>query len=105
MNNRLIILFLITILCNFPMAYIQAQTKKSVNVGVVYDGIADGTDELFDGLRNELTTLLGSKYNIQLPGDKILDAGWSAANADAHYDRLVQDRDVDNGSRESQTER
>jgi len=75
MNNRLILLFLITILYNFPIGDLHPQSKRDVNIGVVYDGIADGTDELFDGLRNELTTLLGSKYNIQLPGDKILDSG------------------------------
>ncbi len=95
MNNRLILLFLITILCNYPMADIATQTKKNVKIGVVYDGRVDGTDELFDGLKNELTTLLGSKYNIHFPDDKILDADWSAANADAHYDCLVQNRDVD----------
>ena len=95
MNNRLILLFLITISFNLPSGDLQPQSKRDVNIGVVYDGIADGTDELFDGLRNELTTLLGSKYNIQIPGDKILDAGWSAANAVAHYDRLVQEPDVD----------
>ena len=95
MNNRLILLFLITILCNFPMADIQAQTKKSVNIGVVYDGIAGEADELFNGLKNELETLLGSKYNIQLPDNKALASDWSPENASANYDRLTRDRNVD----------
>ncbi len=94
MNNKRILLFSLIILFNLAVD-IQSQSKRDVNIGIVYDGIAVGTEEFFNGLKNELTTLLGSKYNIQLPEAKVLDAGWSAVNASANYDRLAQDRDVD----------
>ena len=94
MNNKRILLFSLIILFNLTVD-IQSQSKRYMNIGIVYDGIAVGTEEFFNGLKNELTILLGSMYNIQLPEAKVLDTGWSAVNASANYDRLAQDRDVD----------
>ena len=95
MNSKRILVVLATVLLSSHGVSAQSESKQDVTVGVVYDGIAEGTDEFFDGLRNDLTTLLGSKYSIQIPADKALDAGWSAETASAHYHRLAQDTDVE----------
>ncbi len=78
-----------------PTQDILAESKNDVTIGIVHDGLARHPDVFFGDLENELTALLGSRYNVQLPPDRILDAEWSAENATAYYARLMEDRQVD----------
>ena len=95
MNDRWLCIFGVFFLLTLSPQEITAQSEKDIQVGILVDGEQLRTGELIAKLRDEFETLLGSKYNIQIPSAKILDAGWTAANASANYDRLAQDRDVD----------
>jgi len=90
-------LFILCIIFLFSQSFQQnwAQNKKAVTIGIVHDGLAISLDTFLENLNNELLTLLGSKYNVQIPADKILDADWSAKNASVCYNRLNQDSQVD----------
>ena len=90
-------LFILCIIFLFSLSVQQtwAQNKKVVTIGIVHDGLAIGSDTFLENLNNELLTLLGSKYNVQIPVDKILDANWSADNAVSHYGQLNNDCTVD----------
>ena len=82
MNNRWhFFCFLILFLISFSTSNVSAQSKKEVNIGIVHDGVLDSSGVVFDKLKNELTTLLGAKYKIQIPVGKILEADWSSERA------------------------
>ncbi|MGA1871852.1 MAG: ABC transporter substrate binding protein [bacterium] len=99
MNNKIVYLFIIILLCALPsIQNIQAQSKqdkKEVNIGIVIDGKLGHFDKLLDNLKKELTILLGSKFSIHIHENKILSANWSAENVGSNYDRLVEDKHVD----------
>jgi len=92
LNIRLLASIIILIL---GTKILSAQNKPTITIGILTDGNKQGTGAVAPKLKDELNSILGSKYDIQIPQDKILDAVWSAANASANYDRLVQDPDVD----------
>jgi outer membrane protein TolC/ABC-type uncharacterized transport system substrate-binding protein len=46
-------------------------------------------------LREELSLLLGAKYNIQLLPEKVLVADWSISTSQTRYQQLIDDPDVD----------
>ncbi|MEN8264420.1 MAG: ABC transporter substrate binding protein [Nitrospirota bacterium] len=91
MKHLFIIFFIFVLL----IPKVQAQDRNSVTLGMLFDGESSRSQEFINELRNELAMLLGSKYDIQVPTEKILRAGWSADTANANYDRLVKDRQVD----------
>ena len=95
MNSKRILVFLALVFLEASGATAQSRIGEGVTVGVVYDGKTRGTDEFFARLRQDLTNLLGSRYDIQIPTEKTLDASWSAETARAHYARLSQDPNVD----------
>lgn len=95
MNNmRVLIVFAIAFLAATGAAA-QTESGRNVVIGVVIEGQNAGADEFMRELREDLTSLLGSKYELQIYADKALDADWSAETATRHYTRLVQDADVD----------
>jgi len=95
MSKKPLYILCIIFLFSLSVQQIRAQNKKVVTIGIVHDGLAISSDTFLENLNNELLTLLGSKYNVQIPADKILDANWSADNAAAHYGQLNKDRTVD----------
>ena len=58
-----------------------AQAKQNVDIGIVIDGVIEGAAENLTILKGELSSLLGSKYNVRIAADNVLNAGWSADNA------------------------
>lgn len=91
MKNLFILFFIFVLLT--PNVY--AQDRKSVTIGILHDGTSSRSQNFINKLNNELTTLLGSRYDIQVPENRILSAGWSADNVAAKYEILMKDRQVD----------
>ena len=94
MKKKWLYFFCVLLLMFVSIQKSYGQPKRNVNIGVVHDGFGNA-DALLAKLQNELFSLMGSKYDILIPADKTLNAAWSAANVSAHYDRLVNDRQVD----------
>jgi len=95
MSKKPLFILCIIFLCSLSAQQIWAQNKKVVTIGIIHDGLGENGGNLLENLNNEFQALLGSKYNVQIPADKILDAKWSAENAAAHYNQLILDRNVD----------
>lgn len=96
MGNRLCLSFLmVVILVVSTVPCIASDAKKSVTVGVLLDGKSTRGDEFVGLLASELKQLLGSRYVIDVPVEKILEAGWSGQVAGINYAKLVKDPDVD----------
>ena len=91
MKHLFIVIFIFVLL--IPNA--SSQDRASVTIGILHDGASSHLEEFIDKLNIELSTLLGSAYEIQVPEDKILSARWSAGIADANYENLIKDRQVD----------
>jgi len=73
----------------------NAWAKKQIEIGVLLDGNGTQQQSLIKALRKELSSLLGSKYDIRLSDKKIFFAGWSSSQSKRYYDRLVKDKAVD----------
>ena len=73
----------------------EAFAAKKVLVGVLMDGVTPHQQGLLENLRHELLTVLGTKYDINLPNDKALSANWDLDRVENNYSQLLNDDDVD----------
>ncbi len=69
--------------------------KEGIQIGMLVDGRGDQQQVFIGKLRQELSSLLGSKYQIGIPEGKILFSNWSASQSINNYSLLTKDRDVD----------
>jgi len=95
MNNKLLFIFTISFLFILASEKNQGQDKKDLTIGIIQDGFIDSSARYLENLNNELRQLLGSKYNIQIPLNNILDANWSAEKAAVYYKQLSESQSVD----------
>jgi ABC-type uncharacterized transport system substrate-binding protein len=95
MSKLLLYIFSIILLFSLSINTSSAQDKKNITIGVLHDGLGEASDIMLENLNRELLALLGSKYNIQIPLNKILDAKWSSENAAEHFNQLNQNPEVD----------
>jgi len=95
MQKKICFIFMIIFLLNLNVQKLDAKDKNTIEIGIVHDGLVENSGRFLENLNNEIISLLGSKYTIQIPVDKILDANWSADKAAAYYDQLNEDRSVD----------
>lgn len=90
LNNRfcvsaIAILFLVL----FTAGPVAARTQ--VSIGMVIDGHTRDSQAFISSLQSELTSLLGSKYTLQIADKDVLSADWSAEKAKRLYLQLVED--------------
>jgi outer membrane protein len=95
MNKRILAVFSTLIVVGLSLQMAWAQAKQNVDIGIVIDGVIEGAAENLAILKGELSSLLGSKYNVRIAADNVLNAGWSADNALAYYKQLQRNRNVD----------
>ena len=96
LKNLFILIAIFTSL--FFLQIIQPQVTdaaEEVKIGILFDIQKEDTREFIDQLRQEVTSLLGSKYNIIIPSKKIKTASWSRQNILKMYKGLVADESVD----------
>ncbi|RZB33865.1 MAG: hypothetical protein SRB2_03258 [Desulfobacteraceae bacterium Eth-SRB2] len=82
----------------FFLQIIQPQVTdaaEEVKIGILFDIQKEDTREFIDRLRQEVTSLLGSKYDITIPAKKIKIASWSRQSILKEYKGLVADDGVD----------
>ena len=75
-----------------PMAVGAAE---EVSLGILFDNKKEDTRKFVDQLRQEVISLLGSKYDITIPSEKIKTASWSSQSILKEYEALVADDGVD----------
>jgi len=92
-RNRFLVTFLL--LCWLPYFGSAAFAAKKVVIGVLVDGAIPHQHALLKSLRHELSTLLGSKYDINVPEGKVLSASWTLDGAKNNYLKLKNDDDVE----------
>lgn len=68
---------------------------EKVQIGILFDIQKEDTREFIDLLRQEVTSLLGNKYDITIPAKKIKTASWSRQRILKEYKGLVADDGVD----------
>lgn len=74
----------------------EAQRRpKTVTVGVVLDGAAEGERILFDAMKAQLIKAAADSYAIEFPADKVLPGDFDAAKIRAALDRLLGDPRID----------
>lgn len=88
-------LAIVALLCWSPFICTQAFAEKRVLVGVLMDGVTPDQQDLLNNLRHELFTVLGTKYEIKLPNDKVLSANWDLDRVENNYSQLMNDAEVD----------
>ena len=90
----LLILFLSFLLFQIIQAKISCAAEE-VKIGILFDIQKEDTREFIDKLRQEVTSLLGSKYDITIPLDKVKTASWHSQDILKEYKGLVADDGVD----------
>jgi outer membrane protein TolC/ABC-type uncharacterized transport system substrate-binding protein len=93
MNKKFFLLLSLIFYLSFQVS--NAQSLIEVTVGIVHDGFNESSTKFLENLNYELQTLLGSKYQIRIPEDKILNANWSAQNTERYYNELINDENID----------
>ncbi|MBW2592640.1 MAG: TolC family protein [Deltaproteobacteria bacterium] len=96
LRNRFILIGIFTSL--FFLQIIQPEltdAAEEVKIGILFDIQKEDTREFIDQLRQEVTSLLGSKYDIIIPAKKIKTASWSRQDILKEYEGLVADDGVD----------
>lgn len=96
LRNLFILIAIFTSL--FFLQIIQPQltdAAEEVKIGILFDIQKEDTRDFVDQLRQEVTSLLGSKYDIIIPAKKIKTASWNRQNILKEYKRLVADDSVD----------
>ena len=69
--------------------------KKTINVGLLFDGIESQTTAFIPSFRSELNALLGSKYDIRINDAHVLYGQWSFSTIENNYNKLVSDNKID----------
>jgi outer membrane protein len=95
MKKKTLFAAILMLIVTFNCLAVQSPEKKTITVGVVLDGFRSQSNKPLSLLRKELKSLLGSKYNIQVPEEKIMDLGWSIEAVNNNYEKLVKDPKVD----------
>ena len=90
----LLIIFVSFLLFQIIQAMV-VEAAEEVRIGILFDIQKEDTRKFADQLRQEVTSLLGSKYDITIPLEKIKTASWSRESILKEYERLVADDGVD----------
>ena len=88
-----IILFLLLSL-SFPGVTLSEEKKKTVNIGLLFDGESNKTIPFITLLRSELKALLGSSYAINIKEGHILNGEWTFVTIEDNYNKLLSDPKV-----------
>ncbi len=68
---------------------------KVVRVGVVFDGDASVTTQLFEQIKGEILTLTEGEFDVRFSDQDILSGDWSETGIQATIDTLLADPEVD----------
>ena len=72
-----------------------AQGDDPVRVGVVFDGHATVTRQLFDQVKQEVLTLTEGEFDVRFEDEDLLYGDWTVRSIDASIDVLLKDPEVD----------
>ena len=72
-----------------------AAGADAVRIGVVFDGEATITRQLFEQVRQEILTLTEGEFDVRFEEDDILHGDWTVRSIDASVDVLLKDPEVD----------
>lgn len=96
LKNLFILIAIFTSLFFFQIIQPQVtDAAEEVKIGILFDIQKEDTREFIDQLRQEVTSLLGSKYDIIIPAKEIKTASWSRQSILKEYEGLVADDSVD----------
>jgi len=77
------------------VAVAQADEGDGFVVGIVLDGPWERNEELLPLFRSEIEDLVGERFGVSVPLDRVITADWTAAGVRAAIDRLFADAGVD----------
>ncbi len=72
----------------------ESGKKKTINVGLLFDGKESRTVFFISSFRSELNALLGSKYDIRIHDAHVLYGQWSFSAIENNYYKLVSDKKI-----------
>ena len=75
--------------------FLFAQKKSDLIIGIVTDYKDNYLFEYVEALNKQLNSLLGSKYSVTIPSEKILDSKMSVEEIQINYKQLTEDEQVD----------
>lgn len=88
-----------------PPAVARAQSRPTVTIGIVLDGITEGSsrqilssldrDEALAMLKREVLTLSEREFDVRFPESKLLSGDFESAGIRQAIDRLLNDPEVD----------
>ncbi|MCD6225227.1 MAG: TolC family protein [Deltaproteobacteria bacterium] len=73
----------------------EAHAAEEVKIGILFDIKNENTRKFIDQLRQEVISLLGSKYDITIPAKNIKTASWDRQSILKEYKGLLADDSVD----------
>lgn len=71
------------------------EKKKTLTIGIVYDGPWKSSADVFDLFKKEIRVLLENEYQVRFPKEKEIMGNWTTAGIRAGLDRLLNDKEVD----------
>ena len=96
LKNLFILIAIFTSLFFFQIIQPRvADAAEDIRIGILVDIHKKDRHIFLDQLRQEVTSLLGNKYNITIPAKKIKTASWSSQSILKEYKGLVADDGVD----------
>ena len=69
--------------------------RKTVRIGVVLDGEVEGTRNLLDAMRAQVSEIAGGSYDVQFPPEMTLPGSFQAAKISTALDTLLANSKVD----------
>ncbi|UCE19176.1 MAG: TolC family protein, partial [Gemmatimonadota bacterium] len=96
MTNRRNVLKFFLMLSSVLLPYTQTLADLPVvNIGVVIDGPWERNDEIRTLFQREILELTRREFDVRFPGEKRLEADWTAAGVQEAIERLLTDSEVD----------
>ena len=71
-----------------------SQAKEKINIGLLLDGHSQFESQIVEVLQVEMNKVLGAKYDVSLPQNKLLASAWSVEQAAKNFNALEKDPQV-----------
>ena len=74
------------------LSSVQASTKPSVNIGIIFDGPWGRFQENIETVKQEIIELTEAEFDLAFPDDMLVDGGWNVAGINRAIDTLLANK-------------